>query len=216
MLGEDVGRTVTRLTHRKQNSKPVATYNGHRRNSFITPDIDELTELRARQRTFDGLRRGLGGRTGAYTRTALGLFDYALLILKIFSAEFAKIGLLYVILGTLILLIGYHRARRGDVDFADEYRTSPTTTISPPSTSAETSKTPEPRTAPSEPHPDANPEPLNTTQAAIVASAPPHVAHAVGPKLWGRPFRTSGDVVVVLCLVCVVLYAAIFALVMEL
>ncbi|SGY11940.1 BQ5605_C011g06330 [Microbotryum silenes-dioicae] len=207
MLGEDIGRTVTRLTHRKQNSRPVATYNGHRRNSFITPDIDELTELRARQRTFDG----------AYTRTALGLFDYALLILKIFSAEFAKIGLLYVILGTLILLIGYHRARRGDVDFADEYRISPTTTVSPPSTSAETtSKTPEPRTAPSEAHPDSNPEPLNTTQAAMVASAPPHVTQAVGPKLWGRPFRTSGDVVVVLCLVCVVLYAAIFALVIEL
>ena len=31
-------------------------WNTHRRDSFRTMDIDELTELRARQRTFDGAR----------------------------------------------------------------------------------------------------------------------------------------------------------------
>lgn len=31
-----------------------ASATGHRRNSFIEQDIDELVELRARQRTFDG------------------------------------------------------------------------------------------------------------------------------------------------------------------
>ncbi|SCV73255.1 BQ2448_7180 [Microbotryum intermedium] len=209
MLGKTITRTVTRLTHSRQKSKPVVTYHGHRRNSFVTPDIDELTELRARQRTFDG----------AYTRTALGLFDYALLILKIFFAEFAKIGLLYVILATLILLIGYHRARRGDVDFADEYRTSPTTTASPPYPSTAPSKNSDQPATSSEmnpPNPDSDPKPLDTTLAAMVASAPPHVTEAMGPKLWGRPFRTSGDVVVVLSLVCAALYAAIFALVMVL
>lgn len=60
-------------------------------------DIDELTELRARQRTFDGRPRPLlvaalklMGWIGAYMRTALSMLSYALLILKIFSPEFAK------------------------------------------------------------------------------------------------------------------------------
>lgn len=55
-------------------------YHGHRRNSFTTADIEELTELRARQRTFEG----------AYQRTALGMAVYAIIVLKIFSPAFAK------------------------------------------------------------------------------------------------------------------------------
>jgi len=49
-------------------------YRGHRRESFALQDIDELTELRAGQRTFDG----------AHVRTVLCSVGYALFILKVF------------------------------------------------------------------------------------------------------------------------------------
>lgn len=59
---------------------------------------DELVELRAAQRTFEV--RGTmplptlmpaEGRQGAYIRTALSQFSFALVILKIFTAEFYSI-----------------------------------------------------------------------------------------------------------------------------
>ncbi|GAA5840531.1 hypothetical protein JCM11251_007610 [Rhodosporidiobolus azoricus] len=93
--------------------KNVRRYHGHRRNSWIVEgDTDAVVELRARQRTFDG----------AYTRTALGNLGYALFVLKIFTPDFAKIGLVYVILSILILLIAQTRRRRSDHDWADIYR----------------------------------------------------------------------------------------------
>ncbi|KAI5477460.1 D-lactaldehyde dehydrogenase [Pseudohyphozyma bogoriensis] len=115
----------------------------------VEEDIDELVELRARQRTFDG----------AYVRTALGNFGYALIILKVFTPEFAKIGLLYVILSSLLLIVSSVRAKRSDHDFADIYR--PTT--------------------------------------SIVRDDPASVLEP-GPRIWGRPFRTSGYVVVLFML----------------
>ena len=59
---------------------PKHTYHGHRRNSFTTNDVEELTELRARQRMHNG----------AYERTALGTSVYAIVLLKIFSPAFAR------------------------------------------------------------------------------------------------------------------------------
>lgn len=59
---------------------PPLLFHSHRRNSFRASDIDEIVEIRARQRTFDG----------AYVRTALSTLGYACLILKVFSTEFAK------------------------------------------------------------------------------------------------------------------------------
>lgn len=146
----------------RSRSRPPHSYNGHRRSSFIQEDADELVELRARQRTFDG----------AYVRTALGNFGYALIILKVFSTEFAKIGLLYVILAVLLLLVSLHRAKRSDADFADIYK----------------------------------PAPADTIASAIDPS----------PRIWGRPFRTSGQVVVLVGIVVVGLYAALFACVLKL
>ncbi|KAK9894853.1 hypothetical protein P389DRAFT_85436 [Cystobasidium minutum MCA 4210] len=91
------------------------TYHGHRRASFITKDIDELTELRARQRTFEG----------AYQRTALGMAVYACIILKIFSKPFAKIGIIYVVMAALLILISIARRRQSMHDFADQYQKGP-------------------------------------------------------------------------------------------
>lgn len=55
----------------------------HRARSVIlTPS--ELVEIRAAQRTFEG----------AYIRTSLGQFSFALVVLKIFTSEFYSIGML--------------------------------------------------------------------------------------------------------------------------
>ena len=53
---------------------------GHRTSSFSTVDLMELTELRARQRTFEG----------AYRRTALANLGYALTVLRLFDVRFYK------------------------------------------------------------------------------------------------------------------------------
>lgn len=47
---------------------------------ILTPS--ELVEIRAAQRTFEG----------AYIRTSLGQFSFALVVLKIFTSEFYSIG----------------------------------------------------------------------------------------------------------------------------
>ncbi|GAA6051407.1 hypothetical protein JCM3770_000503 [Rhodotorula araucariae] len=144
-----------------QTSAPVhRLYSGHRRKSWVVDDADELLELRARARTFDG----------AYTRAALGNLGYALVVLKVFTAEFARIGLIYVILAVLVMLIAQLRRRRSDHDFADTHR------------------------------------PSDPAQASVQASQ----------RIWGREFRTSGDVVVLLGVVCTALYIAIFVLIMQL
>ncbi|KAI6250537.1 hypothetical protein HI914_01882 [Erysiphe necator] len=58
-----------------------------------------LVEIRAAQRTFEG----------AYIRTALGQFTFALAILKIFSTEFYSIGVVYAIYGVSLLVVGLYR-----------------------------------------------------------------------------------------------------------
>lgn len=55
-------------------------YRGHRRQSFVAQDVNELVELRARQRTFHG----------AYNRTAIGALGYALTILRLFDRDFYR------------------------------------------------------------------------------------------------------------------------------
>ena len=53
---------------------------GHRSYSFTASDVNELVELRARQRTFHG----------AYSRTALSNLGYSLTILRLFDDRFHK------------------------------------------------------------------------------------------------------------------------------
>jgi hypothetical protein len=53
---------------------------GHRRESFICADVDELVELRASQRTYNG----------AYVRTALGTLGYSLTVLRLFDRQFYR------------------------------------------------------------------------------------------------------------------------------
>ena len=67
-------------------------------------------EVRAAQRTFEG----------AYIRTALGQFSFALVILKIFTSEFYSIGALFAIYGAGILLTSIFRRQQGNKQFFAE------------------------------------------------------------------------------------------------
>ncbi|KAI5776402.1 hypothetical protein EDC01DRAFT_763148 [Geopyxis carbonaria] len=76
-----------------------------------TPSIHltqpELVEIRAAQRTFEG----------AYIRTALSQFSFALVVLKIFTAEFYAVGALFGVFGLCILAAAALRRREGNKQF---------------------------------------------------------------------------------------------------
>ncbi|KAJ3526960.1 hypothetical protein NM688_g8191 [Phlebia brevispora] len=90
-------------------------YHGQRREEFYPQDVNELIELRARQRTFDG----------AYGRSALSNLGYALTILRIFDKRFYKIGILYTVLAGVLYVIAFLRQRHSLHDFADSSWTHP-------------------------------------------------------------------------------------------
>lgn len=71
---------------------------------------EEIVEVRAAQRTFEG----------AYVRTALSQFSFALIILRIFTAEFYSIGALFAVYGTGVLLISLFRRQQGNRQFFSE------------------------------------------------------------------------------------------------
>ncbi|KAI5121125.1 hypothetical protein M0805_002797 [Coniferiporia weirii] len=94
-------------------------YRGHRAHSFTAEDVNELVEIRARQRTFDG----------AYARTALGNLGYSLTVLKLFDKRFYRIGLLYAVLAVALFIVSILRSRHSRHDFADCYRDGQTEAI---------------------------------------------------------------------------------------
>jgi hypothetical protein len=67
-------------------------------------------EIRAAQRTFEG----------AYMRTALSQFSFALIILKIFTSEFYAIGALFAVYGAAIMLVASYRRYEGNRQFFSE------------------------------------------------------------------------------------------------
>ncbi|KAI0659618.1 hypothetical protein C8Q70DRAFT_1045054 [Cubamyces menziesii] len=87
-------------------------YRGHRSKSFYPQDVNELVELRARSRTFDG----------AYGRSAISNLGYALTILRLFDKRFFKIGILYTALAGMLFILAYFRQRHSRHDFADRNR----------------------------------------------------------------------------------------------
>ncbi|EEH21288.2 hypothetical protein PABG_03519 [Paracoccidioides brasiliensis Pb03] len=81
----------------------------HRARSVVlTPE--EIVEVRAAQRTFEG----------AYIRTSLSQFSFALIILKIFTSEFYSIGALFAVYGAGVLTIGLFRRQQGNRQFFNE------------------------------------------------------------------------------------------------
>jgi len=78
----------------------------HRARSVqLTPS--ELVEVRAAQRTFEG----------AYVRTSLSQFSFALIVLKIFTSEFYSIGALFAAYGIGVLCVSAYRRRQGNKQF---------------------------------------------------------------------------------------------------
>ncbi|KUI66209.1 hypothetical protein VM1G_01601 [Cytospora mali] len=79
---------------------------------MLTPCVSHirLTEIRAAQRTFEG----------AYMRTALSQFSFALIILKIFTSEFYAIGALFAAYGVAVLLVAIFRRYEGNTQFFDQ------------------------------------------------------------------------------------------------
>ncbi|KAK4186140.1 hypothetical protein QBC35DRAFT_282521 [Podospora australis] len=80
----------------------------HRARSVVLTS-QELVEIRAAQRTFEG----------AYMRTALSQFSFALVILKIFTSEFYPIGALFASYGAAIMLVAIYRRYEGNRQFFD-------------------------------------------------------------------------------------------------
>lgn len=66
--------------------------------------------MRAAQRTFEG----------AYVRTSLSQFSFALIVLKIFTSEFYSIGALFAVYGAGVLTIGAFRRQQGNKQFFSE------------------------------------------------------------------------------------------------
>ncbi|EGO52345.1 hypothetical protein NEUTE1DRAFT_125852 [Neurospora tetrasperma FGSC 2508] len=81
----------------------------HRARSVILTS-QELVEIRAAQRTFEG----------AYMRTALSQFSFALIILKIFTSEFYPIGALFAVYGAAVMLVAIYRRYEGNRQFFDQ------------------------------------------------------------------------------------------------
>ncbi|KAF7853887.1 hypothetical protein EAF04_010553 [Stromatinia cepivora] len=81
----------------------------HRARSVVLT-AQELVEIRAAQRTFEG----------AYIRTALGQFSFALVVLKIFTAEFYSIGALFATYGAGVLMVSLYRRYEGNRQFFSE------------------------------------------------------------------------------------------------
>ncbi|MCJ1442578.1 MAG: hypothetical protein MMC23_003074 [Stictis urceolatum] len=90
-------------------SPPQTRQRLHRARSIVVTD-EELIEIRASQRTFEG----------AYIRTALGQFSFALIVLKIFTAEFYSIGALFAIYGAGCLAASLFRRQQGNRQFFSE------------------------------------------------------------------------------------------------
>ncbi|TKA43450.1 hypothetical protein B0A55_12964, partial [Friedmanniomyces simplex] len=81
----------------------------HRARSVILSP-SELVEIRAAQRTFEG----------AYIRTSLSQFSFALVVLKIFTSEFYSIGALFAIYGAGVLAVSAFRRMEGNRQFFSE------------------------------------------------------------------------------------------------
>jgi hypothetical protein len=73
--------------------------------AFFT--FHRLVEIRAAQRTFEG----------AYMRTALSQFSFALIILKVFTSEFYAIGALFAVYGAAVMVCAVYRRYQGNRQF---------------------------------------------------------------------------------------------------
>jgi hypothetical protein len=100
---------LTHITQQGLNAHKRYRLRKHRANSVVLTSA-ELVEIRAAQRTFEG----------AYVRTALGQFSFALIVLKIFTSEFYSIGALFAVYGAGVLCASLLRRQQGNKQFFSE------------------------------------------------------------------------------------------------
>lgn len=79
--------------------------------SVLSTNAKKL-DIRAHQRTYQGL----------YMRTTLGTLSFAILVLKFFSKEFLRIGILYTIYGLVIFIISFVRLQSMDLYYLKEIK----------------------------------------------------------------------------------------------
>jgi hypothetical protein len=154
----------------------------HRARSVVLTNA-ELVEVRAAQRTFEG----------AYMRTALGQFSFALIILKVFTAEFYPIGALFAVYGAAVMVVATYRRHEGQRQF-----------FNCPASVAAKSKHPGPPVS-------ATPEMTTVTAVGVsdVVAAPASAAAGTAPT--GK-FRTSGNSVAMLTLLSIGAYITLLVL----
>lgn len=166
-----------------------ATLSRRRQRPASTPRYltlrSRLVEIRAAQRTFEG----------AYTRTAIAQFSFALVVLKIFTSEFYPIGALFAVYGAAVLLVAIYRRYEGNRQFFSR---------------EELVDIPEDDEDPADPPPaDAD----GSHQARRWSAYRRRRASAVVVK---KKFRTSGNSVTLLAFLSLLAYAALLALLWNL
>lgn len=90
--------------------RPSASGSSHRTRRSVSLSTSELVEIRAAQRTFEG----------AYIRTAIGQFTFALVVLKIFTKEFYAVGAVFAGYGAFVLFLSQIRKHHSDKQFFRE------------------------------------------------------------------------------------------------
>lgn len=68
---------------------------------------NQQLDIRAHQRTYQG----------AYIRTCIGVLSFSVLVMKLFSKDFASIGLVFQVYALILCLIGYFRGSNMDLYF---------------------------------------------------------------------------------------------------
>ncbi|GMM31609.1 hypothetical protein DAMA08_043540 [Martiniozyma asiatica (nom. inval.)] len=81
-----------------------------RRPSRIFPlTKDQQLDIRAHQRTYQG----------AYIRTCIGVLSFSVLVMKLFSREFASMGVVFQVYALILCIVGYRRGKDLDLYFVD-------------------------------------------------------------------------------------------------
>ncbi|KAG8993863.1 hypothetical protein FRB90_000579 [Tulasnella sp. 427] len=150
------------------------TYRGHRRQSFTPIDNAELVELRARTRT-----------DASYSRTALGMLSYSVIILKIFDRRFYR---------TALYLCAVIRRRKSRHDFADSIKGHPSGRWD---------------------ENDLHPPRMDDETGTGGAAARKKDASIVRKRIFGAPFVTAGWVVVLVTGIVATIEVALLVLLLA-
>lgn len=154
---------------------------------------EELIDIRAYQRTFDG----------AYTRTALGQLSYAILILRLFERDFYWCGLVYTLLAIQLIFVGMYRYNLA-VKNDNRWNNVDVKLANVSNEEANPNATPEQQRSINHDH----------THATVSSSVANHT-HLAHRSLFRPTFRTAGNVVALATVGTLILELALMSLVIR-